>query len=123
VPLASVARVEILHGSGTVLYGDNAVGGVINIITKTGFEGPTAVVEARTGSYSTNGLALTANARGTDTGATVSAQGLNSDGYRDNSASRQRGLVAEVVRLAGERRYGLRAGASRRDAQSARTPQ
>jgi len=112
VPLASVARVEILHGSGTVLYGDNAVGGVINIITKTGFEGPTAVVEARTGSYSTNGLALTANARGTDTAATVSAQGLNSDGYRDNSASRQRGLVAEVVRLAGERRYGLRAGAS-----------
>jgi len=112
VPLASVARVEILHGSGSVLYGDNAVGGVINIVTKTGFEGPAVVVEARAGSYSTNGLALTANARSTDTAATVSAQGLDSDGYRDNSAFRQRGLVAEVTRLAGERRYGLRAGAS-----------
>ena len=112
IPLASVARVEILHGSGSVLYGDNAVGGVINIITKSGFEGPTAVVEARAGSYSTYGLTLTGNARSTDTAATVSAQGLDSDGYRDNSAFRQRGLVAEVTRLAGERRYGLRAGAS-----------
>jgi iron complex outermembrane recepter protein len=112
LPLASIARVEILHGSGSVLYGDNAVGGVINIITKTGFEGPTAAVEARVGSYSTYGLAVTGNARSTDAAVTVSAQGLSSDGYRDNSASRQRGLVAEITRLAGERRYGLRAGAS-----------
>jgi iron complex outermembrane recepter protein len=112
LPLASIARVEILRGSGSVLYGDNAVGGVINIITKTGFEGPTATVTARAGSYSTYGLALTGNARSTDTAATVSAQGLDSNGYRDNSASRQRGLVAEVTRLAGERRFGLRADAS-----------
>jgi iron complex outermembrane receptor protein len=112
VPLASVARVEILHGTGSVLYGDNAVGGVINIITKTGFEGPTTAIAARAGSYSTYGLALTGNASGTNTAATVSAQGLDSDGYRDNSAFHQRGLVAEVTRLAGERHYGLRAGAS-----------
>lgn len=35
IPIENVERVEILHGSGSVLYGDNAVGGVINIITKT----------------------------------------------------------------------------------------
>lgn len=35
IPIENVERVEILHGAGSVLYGDNAVGGVINIITKT----------------------------------------------------------------------------------------
>ncbi|MCQ4348342.1 TonB-dependent receptor [Pseudomonas stutzeri] len=35
VPLANIERIEILRGAGTVLYGDQAVGGVINIITRT----------------------------------------------------------------------------------------
>jgi len=56
IPLDSVARVEILHGSATVAYGDNAVGGVINIVTKSGFEGPTANMTASAGSYRTNTL-------------------------------------------------------------------
>ncbi len=34
IPLDQVERIEILRGAGSVLYGDNAVGGVINIITK-----------------------------------------------------------------------------------------
>jgi iron complex outermembrane recepter protein len=35
VPLASIARVEVLRGSGSALYGSDAVGGVINVITET----------------------------------------------------------------------------------------
>lgn len=34
VPLANIERIEIIRGAGTVLYGDQAVGGVINIITR-----------------------------------------------------------------------------------------
>lgn len=34
IPLASIERIEILKGSQSVLYGSNAVAGVINIITK-----------------------------------------------------------------------------------------
>lgn len=35
VPLANIERIEIIRGAGTVLYGDQAVGGVINIVTRT----------------------------------------------------------------------------------------
>ena len=34
VPLDSVARVEVMRGSGSSLYGSDAVGGVVNIITE-----------------------------------------------------------------------------------------
>ena len=36
MPLGAVERIEIIRGAGSVLYGDNAVGGVVNIITKRG---------------------------------------------------------------------------------------
>src|SRR3989338_6956474 len=36
IPIDAVERIEIIRGAGSVLYGDNAVGGVVNIITKKG---------------------------------------------------------------------------------------
>ena len=49
VPLARLERVEILRGSQTARFGDNAVGGVINLITKQGGKAAT-VVEGAGGS-------------------------------------------------------------------------
>ena len=40
VPLAAIERIELLHGSGSALYGSDAVGGVINIITRRGASPP-----------------------------------------------------------------------------------
>ncbi|HOX54223.1 MAG TPA: TonB-dependent receptor [Candidatus Omnitrophota bacterium] len=36
ISLDSIERIEVVRGSSTVLYGDNAAGGLINIITKKG---------------------------------------------------------------------------------------
>ena len=53
IPLNSIERIEITRGmSGTVLYGDGAVGGVINIVTKTASGAPfSGRVEGAVGSY------------------------------------------------------------------------
>jgi iron complex outermembrane receptor protein len=111
IPLESIARVEILHGTAAVAYGDNAVGGVINIITKSGYEGPTANAEASGGSYRSGSVSATVNATGAAGAAFLTARGYHTDGYRDNSELDNNNVAAEVSRNAGDTRYGLRAGA------------
>src|SRR6202022_987785 len=45
IPRDSIERIEITRGnSGAVLYGDNAVGGVINIVLKNGVGGPPVAI-------------------------------------------------------------------------------
>lgn len=39
IPLAAIERIEILKGGGSAIYGADAVGGVINIITRKAWEG------------------------------------------------------------------------------------
>ena len=53
IPLNSIERIEITRGnSGAVLYGDGAVGGVVNIVTKgRGSEGLSGRVAGLSGSF------------------------------------------------------------------------
>jgi iron complex outermembrane recepter protein len=39
IPLAAIERVEILKGGGSAIYGADAVAGVVNIITRSSFDG------------------------------------------------------------------------------------
>ena len=55
VNVGSIDRIEITRGGQSVLYGDNASGGVINIITKSGTgKRPIAGFEYKSGSYRYN---------------------------------------------------------------------
>ncbi|MFA7239542.1 MAG: TonB-dependent receptor [Sulfuricellaceae bacterium] len=53
LPLENVARIEIIRGPGSALYGADAYAGVINIITKTAADTPGTEVGARLGSFNT----------------------------------------------------------------------
>jgi iron complex outermembrane receptor protein len=53
IPLENIERIEIVRGSESVLYGDNAMAGAINIITKKGYAmRPEVMLDARAESYS-----------------------------------------------------------------------
>jgi vitamin B12 transporter len=64
--LDNIDRIEIVRGPQSTLYGSDAMGGVINIITKKGKGKPRGFISAETGSYSTFREAAGVNG-GTDT--------------------------------------------------------
>jgi len=75
--LNDVERIEILHGQASSLYGPNAVGGVVNIITDTPGE-PETRLETAGGKYGTQRIALSRKDRRYG----LSAERSTSDGYR-----------------------------------------
>ncbi len=97
VSLGTVERVEIIKGAGSVLYGDNAAGGVINVITRRPRpEKMRAKMRFRAGSYALD--EETVEAEGGDERLAVSLHGVNSstDGYRDNSFYRSQELALNL---------------------------
>nr|WP_167533282.1 TonB-dependent receptor [Bradyrhizobium cajani] len=88
IPLNAIERIEITRGnSGAVLYGDNAVGGVINIVTRNGVGGPpiAARIEAGFGSFDTRlGNVSTALNSG-PWSTSFYGNAAKTDGYRDNN--------------------------------------
>jgi iron complex outermembrane receptor protein len=97
IALDNVERIEIVRGTGTVLYGDNAVGGVINIITKIPSEKPSIDGSAILGSYSRHKEAGSLNAASDRIGASLFASYDSSDGYRDNGEFRARDVGGKLV--------------------------
>lgn len=51
IPLDNIERIEVVRGASSVLYGDAAIGGVINIITKKGEGRPKFNASVIAGSY------------------------------------------------------------------------
>jgi len=97
IPIGSIERIEIMRNGGSVLYGDGAAGGTINIITRQpAGSGSSAFIEAGGGNLDTRQV----NARGThNTGPlaiSLGAYGTSSDGYRDNNHLDQRNLLSDV---------------------------
>jgi TonB-dependent siderophore receptor len=130
IPLDQIERIEIVRGAGSVLYGNGAVGGVINIITKKGQKKPETRLYSSYGSYDTFDGRASQRGQVKNLGFNLNADYYYSDGYRDNSYLRKKDAGAHLdydwrdfVKLTlsafyHEDRYGLPGRVSKEDLSS-----
>ena len=98
VALKDVERIEIVQGSAGVLYGDQAVGGVINIITRRAVVGEVhGSVSATGGSDNLEDYSASVN-QGFANGLSysASAQKRNADNYRDNNQNAYENVLGNL---------------------------
>jgi len=116
IPLSSIERIEILRGSGAVLYGDGASAGVINIVTRSPLaHGKRLEAFARAASYNTQEGQLYGSAAGDAFGVNATVYGYASDGYRANNRNEQRNDTLNLRWALGEGALDLKFGADRQD--------
>src|SRR6185436_7701412 len=97
IPLDAIERIEILRGSGAVLYGSGATGGTINIITKGPRAGErSATLYGGAGSFDTYEARAALNVAGENAGLRANAAHYESDNYRDNNRVRIDNLQADA---------------------------
>jgi vitamin B12 transporter len=80
VPLAEIERIEILRGPATAVYGADAVGGVVQIVTRRGGSALTAGLDG--GAFATVGGSFGAGFSAGDVAVRVGAEARRSDGHR-----------------------------------------
>lgn len=61
IALNDIEKVEIIKGSGSVLYGSSAIVGIISITTKKGADGKSATVSTKFGTHNSKTYALSAS--------------------------------------------------------------
>ncbi len=98
VALKDIERVEIIQGSAGVLYGDQAVGGVINVITRSAQSGEIkGSIGVEKGTDNLENYTARVN-QGFSSGLnySVSAQKRNADNFRDNNQSASTNVLGNI---------------------------
>ncbi len=111
IAIDSVERIEVIRGSGAVLYGEGATGGVIVITTKAGSgaaRANQADVYAAAGNYGVRELRGTATVSAGSFSLDVAANQRNADNHRDNFRSEADGGSVVGQWSHGGLRVGLR---------------
>lgn len=97
IPLDAIERIEVVRGSGAVLYGGGATGGVINIITRAPRAGQREAYAALNyGSYNTTDVRAGGLLGTQALSLGLHANRYDSDNYRDNNQVRQENLEGEL---------------------------
>ncbi|MDP2135325.1 MAG: TonB-dependent receptor [Sulfuritalea sp.] len=132
IPLSAIERIEILRGTGAVLYGSGATGGTINIVTRApGAEGRQFTLGASYGSYDTTDLRAGLEFNAGAVGLMLNANSFSSANYRQNNhvnedniegALRYRDAANELSFRFGTGRQALGLPGARTEAQLSSAP-
>ena len=111
IPVGQVDRIEVVKGASSALYGSNALGGVINVITKEIPDQPSTVVRFFGGMYNKptydqwkwsdksrfyNGQSVSHSYRSGDLGVGLFVSRQFDDGYRRNDYHRRYNVYVKV---------------------------
>lgn len=97
---ANLERIEVLKGPASILYGEIAPGGVINLVTKKPLSQPFYEAELQIGNRNLIRPRIDFSGPLTSDGKLLyrlNVVGLNDDGFRDFDQSTQQGLIAPVL--------------------------
>ena len=93
IPLSDIERIEVMDGSASVQYGNYAVGGVINIITKKSGQRRT-VLGVSGGSFLSHRESISHFQPASWGSFSISADNTGTDGYRERQYSRTTNISA-----------------------------
>lgn len=114
IPVDTVERIEITRGGSSVLYGEGATGGVINIITRrgadAGYHGSLSLEGGRFDQY--DARASVRHGEG-PLSFDLAADKQGTDNYRENNAFRQKSISGGVQWAVEGSRLGLRVESAR----------
>ncbi|MCI0659427.1 MAG: TonB-dependent receptor, partial [Acidobacteria bacterium] len=85
IPLQDVERIEVIRGSASALFGEGGLGGVINVVTRSGKDAPLFLASISGGSYDTQNYRLASGGEHGKFSYYGSFQRNLSSGYRENS--------------------------------------
>lgn len=98
LPLDNVERIEIMRGPASVLYGSDAVSGVVQVFTRTGAGDPEASVAFRAGTHNTMEWKADAAAGGPAVSLSAGLRRFTTDGaYAFNNEYRNTAASARIV--------------------------
>ena len=109
IPLEAIDHIEITRGGNSVLYGDGATGGAINIVTKSKI-GELTVVTAGVGSYAGSQSSVFHSRKSGELNLTFFGRQSDNSGYRDNSGASERSAgFSAINNLSASNSIGMRA--------------
>ncbi|HPD57345.1 MAG TPA: TonB-dependent receptor [Smithellaceae bacterium] len=97
IPLNNIEKVEIIRGASSVLYGDAAIGGVINIITKRGAAGTRVDAAFSAGSYGFHDEKAGISGSAGNFSYSLNGQNQFTQGYRDHAKFSFLGIGANLA--------------------------